>query len=61
MKMRIFSAKCGNRKPEFENLEASVNEWLASHPNIAIEKVTDLSQPNASWSHLALAVWFTDQ
>ncbi len=61
MKLKIFSAKSGNRKPEFESLEASVNEWLAAHPNVVIENVNDLSQPNVSWSHLALAVWYTEQ
>ena len=61
MKLKIFSAKSGNRKPEFESLEASVNEWLADHPNVVIENVNDLSQPNMSWSHLAIAVWYTDQ
>ena len=61
MKLQIFSAKSGNRKPEFENLEASVNEWLADHPNVVIENVNDLSQPNMSWSQHAAAVWYTDQ
>lgn len=61
MKLKVFSAKSGNRKPEFGNLEASVNEWLADHPNVVIEKVNDLSQPNMNWSHLALAVWYTEQ
>ena len=59
MKLKIFSMKPGNRKPQFEKLEASVNEWLADHPNIVIQNVNDLSQPNLSWSHLALAVWYT--
>lgn len=61
MKLNIFSVKSGNRKPEFGGLEASVNEWLADHPNVVIENVNDLSQPNMSWSHLALAVWYTEQ
>jgi hypothetical protein len=38
-----------------------VNKWLADHPNVVIENVNDLSQPNMSWSHLALAVWYTEQ
>jgi hypothetical protein len=61
MKLKIFSVNTGNRKPQFESLEASVNEWLADHPNIVIENTNDLSQPNMNWSHLALAVWYTDQ
>lgn len=61
MKLKIFSMKPGNRKPQFESLEASVNEWLADHPNIVIQNVTELSQPNVSWSHLALTVWYSDQ
>ena len=61
MKLKIFSVKSGNRTPQFESLEASVNEWLVDHPNIVIENMNDLSQPNMSWSHLAIAVWYTDQ
>ena len=61
MKLKIFSVNSGNRKPQFESLEASVNEWLADHPNIVIQYTNDLSQPNMNWSHLALAVWYTDQ
>lgn len=61
MKLKIFSTQTGNRKPQFESLEASVNEWLADHPNVVIESANDLSQPNVSWSHLALAVWYTEQ
>jgi hypothetical protein len=61
MKLKIFSVSTGNRKPQFESLEASVNDWLADHPDIVIENTDDLSQPNISWSHLALAVWYTDQ
>jgi hypothetical protein len=61
MMLKIFSVKSGNRKPQFETLEASVNEWLADHPNIVVEDVNDVSQPNLNWSHIALAVWYTDQ
>lgn len=61
MKLKIFSVNTGNRKPKFESLEASVNDWLAGHPNIVIENTSYLSQPNINWSHLALAVWYTDQ
>lgn len=61
MKMKLFSVESGNRKPKFETLEAEVNTWLADHPSIAIEYTHDLSQPNASWSHIALAVWYTEK
>jgi hypothetical protein len=61
MKLKIFSAQSGNRKPKFGALEANVNEWLADHPNIVIESTNYLSQPNINWSHLALAVWYTEQ
>lgn len=61
MKLKIFSTNSGNRKPKFQDLEAIVNEWLADHPNVAIENVNDLSQPNINWSHLALAVWYTEK
>lgn len=59
--MKLFSVTSGNRKPAFDSLEAEVNTWLADHPGIVIEHTDDLSQPNASWSHLALAVWYTEK
>ena len=61
MKLKLFSVKTGNQKTKFDTLEASVNEWLADHPNIVIENTNDLSQPNIGWSHLALAVWYTEK
>lgn len=61
MKMKLFSVKEGNRKGGFDSLEADVNAWLADHPNIVIEHTNDLSQPNVSWSHLALAVWYIEK
>jgi len=61
MKLKLFSVQSGNRKPKFDSLEANVNEWLADHPNIVIENTNFLSQPNAAWSHLALAVWYTEK
>jgi hypothetical protein len=62
MKLKIFSVKPRQfGKPKFESLEASVNEWLADHPNIVIENTNGLTQPNLTWSHLAVAVWYTDE
>ncbi len=61
MKLKLFSVKSGNMKTQFNSLEANVNEWLAEHPNIVIENTNDLSQPNAAWSHIALAVWYTEK
>ena len=61
MKMKLFSVRSGNRKTEVDTLEADVNEWLADHPDIVIEHTNDLSQPNIGWSHLALAVWYTEK
>lgn len=61
MKMKVFSVTSGNRKPDFHTLEADVNAWLADHPDITVEYTNDLSQPNASWSHLALAVWYNEK
>ncbi|MDW3213035.1 MAG: hypothetical protein R8G01_03495 [Ilumatobacteraceae bacterium] len=60
MKLKIFSTKPGNRKPNLEALEADVNAWLAERPSITIENTHELSQPNMQWSHLTLAVWYTD-
>jgi hypothetical protein len=61
MKLKIFSAKSGNRQAQFDTLEANVNDWLAENPSIIVEHTDDLSQPHVSWSHLALAVWYTEK
>jgi hypothetical protein len=61
MKLKIFSVKSGNMKAKFDALETIVNEWLADHPDIVIENTNDLTQPNIAWSHLALAVWYTEK
>jgi hypothetical protein len=61
MKLKLFSVKSGNLRTKFDTLEANVNEWLADHPNIVIENTNFLSQPNLTWSHLALAVWYTEK
>ena len=61
MKVKLFSVASGNRKTKFETLEANVNEWLMDNPNIVVVSTDTLSQPNLSWSHLSLAVWYTDQ
>ena len=63
MKIELFSAQPSNRKPKpsLDTLEADVNAWLADHPNIVIEHTNELSQPSAVWSHLALAVWYSEK
>ena len=61
MKLKLFSVRSGFIKPKFDALEANVNEWLADHPNIVIENTNFLSQPNLAWSHLAMAVWYTEK
>ena len=61
MKIKLFSLQARNRKPGFDTLEADVNAWLADHPNIVIEHTNDLSQPSAVWSHLTLAVWYSEK
>ncbi len=61
MKLKIFSARKGLGKKRFGTLEASVNDWLADHPNIVIENTCGLTQPNLNWSYLAVAVWYTDE
>jgi hypothetical protein len=61
MKLKIFSAQSGNRKPKFDDLESEANSWLADHPSIVIEQTSFLSQPNIGWSHLALAVWYSEK
>ncbi len=61
MKLKLFVMPAGNRKPSFETLEADVNAWLAENPGIVIEHTNDISQPNAGWSHLALAVWYSEK
>lgn len=61
MKLKLFSEKTGNMKPRLDSLEESVNEWLAEHPNIVIEHTHELAQPNAGWSHIGLAVWYSEK
>jgi len=61
VKLKIFSVKSGNRAPDFATLEADVNAWLGDHPGIVIDHTNELSQPNMSWAHLALAVWYTER
>jgi hypothetical protein len=61
MKLKLFSAQTNNRKPSFAALEAEVNGWLADHPNVVIEHTNDVTQPSAAWSHLALAVRYSEE
>ncbi len=61
MKLKLFSVKSGNRNPTFDALESEVNSWLEDHPDVVIKHTNDLSQPNLNWSHLALAVWYTEK
>jgi hypothetical protein len=60
MKLKIFSMTSGNRRTKFDALEVDVNAWLEAHPDIKVANSHVMTQPNLSWSHLALAVWYTD-
>lgn len=61
MKVKLFSLQASNRKPKFDALEGEVNTWLADHPNIVIDHTNAISQPTAVWSHLTLAVWYSEK
>jgi hypothetical protein len=61
VKVKVFSLQSRNRKTRFDTLEADVNTWLADHPDFVIEHTNGLSHPNVVWSHLALAVWYTEK
>ena len=61
MKLKLFTTQSSNRQPKFDELESEVNSWLGDHPGIVIEHTSFLSQPNMSWSHLALSVWYTEK
>lgn len=61
VKPKLFAVQATNRKPSFDSLEADVNAWLGDHPDIVVERTDDFSQPNAAWSHLALAVWYSEK
>lgn len=61
MKLKLFSTQTNNRKPKFDALESEVNAWLADHPNVVIEHTNDVTQPSAAWSHIALAVWYSEK
>ncbi len=60
MKLKIFHVQSTNKKPEFDALETSVNEWLADHPNVVIDSTSYLTQPNMNWFHLSMTVWYTE-
>jgi len=61
VKIKLFSVQTNNRKPKFDALEAEVNAWLADHPNVVIEHTNDITRPGAAWSHLALAIWYSEK
>ena len=61
MKLKLFSVQSGNRKPRFEDLERSVNEWLADHPDVVVENSHPVGQPNIGWGHLGIAVWYSQR
>ena len=61
VKIKLFSVQTNNRKPSFDKLESEVNAWLADHPNVVIEHTNDVTRPSVSWSHLALAVWYSEK
>ncbi len=60
MKLKLFSHQANNRKPGLDALEAEVNAWLADNPGVVIEHTNDVTQPSATWSHLILAVWYSE-
>ncbi len=61
MRVKLFAAKeKGKRSARFEELEAQINTWLESHPNITVERAHRLSQPNLAWGQLAVAVWYSE-
>ena len=61
MNVKVFTMQASNRKPSFNAFETDVNAWLADHPNIVIEHTNQMSEPNAAWSHIALAVWYSEK
>ena len=65
MKVKLFAVGMGKKKVKravrFEALEAEINSWLEDHPDIAVEQVHQLSQPNIDWGQLAVAVWYSER
>lgn len=61
VKIKLFSVQPSNRKPNLDALEVEVNAWLADHPNVVIEHTNDLTQPSATWSHITLALWYSEK
>jgi hypothetical protein len=61
VKVKLFSVKSRDRKTRFDTLEADINGWLADHPSVVIEQTNGVSHPNLTWSHLALAIWYTEK
>jgi hypothetical protein len=61
MRVKLFNMRAKNRKPGFDAFEADINAWLAKHPNIVIEHTNYVSSPSATWSLLALSVWYSEK
>lgn len=61
VKLQLFTVESENRKPRFGDLEVSVNEWPADHPDIVVENTHGVAHPNVGWGHRASAVWHTEK
>jgi hypothetical protein len=60
VRLQLFTVESDKRKLTFEDLEASVNEWPADHPDIVVENTHGVAQPNVGWGNRAGAVWYAE-
>jgi hypothetical protein len=63
MKVKLFTTSSGWGKPvkQFDELEVTINAWLADHPEVVVEHVHRMSQPSFGWGQLGVAVWHSGQ
>jgi len=62
MKVKLFTTSTSWGKParQLEELEETINSWLAAHPDASVDHVHRLSQPTFGWGQLSIALWYTD-
>lgn len=62
MRVKLFTrgTSWGKTASQFDNLEADINAWLESHPDVVVERAHKLSQPTFGWGQLAVAVWYQE-
>ncbi len=58
MQVKLFTKAVMWKPSRVQDLEAEINSWLETHPDVVVEHVHHLSHPNFGWAYLAIAVWY---